>query len=203
MSLGKRVPLGMAQDLSKLLLNMLEPSCEKIIVAGSVRRCKALVGDVEIVALARESQVQDLFGAEVSIGRTSVDDALDHFDEIEHQGWRIDPTKQGKINKRLIHIHTGLIADLYIITDRRAWGSYVVARTGPRLFSKEVVTVARDRGMHFANGFLLHGHPKGRKPCSPTCPRIIPLYQEIDVFENLKIAYLSPVAREEKYGSEP
>lgn len=199
--MSTRVPLGMAQDLSKLLVHMLKPSCEKIMVVGSVRRCKPLIGDVEIVALARESYVQDLFGAKVSIDHTSVDHALDQFHEIEHQGWRIDLRKQEKNVKRLRHINTGLIADLYVITDRRAWGSYVVMRTGPRSFEKHVVTAAYNNYMHFDKRLLLHNHAKKRSPCWPYCAKIIPLLTEGDVFEKLKITYLTPEEREANYGS--
>lgn len=201
MSQGKRLPLAEAQDLSKLLTWLLEPACEKIIVAGSVRRCKPMVGDVEIVALATDSVISDLFGAEVSTGRTSIDFALDELNEKKDTDWRTDPTKQGKFNKRLRHTSSGLVADLYVLLDRRAWGSHVAIRTGPRIFSKEIVTKAHGEGKHFANGFLLHDHIKRRTPCTPDCDKIIPLLQEADVFEVLKIHYLSPEQREEKYGS--
>lgn len=201
MSLGKRTPLGVAQNASKTLTEVLESSCEKIIVVGSVRRCKEMVGDIEIVALAHEDQFKDLFGAAVSTDRTSIDNALDQFKDIETHGWRVDPRAKGKVVKRLRHIETSLTADIYVVTDRRAWGSHVVIRTGPQVFSKKVVTVARAREMHFANGFLLHNHPKGRTPCRTDCHKIIPLPHEIDVFEQLKITYLSPEEREKKWGT--
>ena len=202
MSKGKRQHLGMAQDLSKQVANMLKPSTEKILVVGSVRRCTPMVGDIEIVALATENRISDLFGESVGIERTSIDDALDQFHEIEHQGWRPDPNRQGKVTKRLRHIHTQMTCDVYVVLDRRAWGSHVVIRTGPRIFSKHVVTKALGMGMHFANGFLLHNHLKRRRPCSfgANCDRIISLENESDVFEVLKMGYMNPQAREEHYG---
>ena len=201
MSPGNRVPLELAQNLSTHLVEILSPSCEKIKVVGSVRRCKPLINDVEVIALARESHVKDLFGETVSIDRTSVDELLDHFHEIENQGWRIDSRKQNKVIKRLRHIQTGLIADLYVIMDRRAWGSYVVIRTGPRPFAKYIISAAYSNYMHFDRRLLLHNHAKKRSPCWPYCAKIIPLIQESDVFEQLKITYISPVEREKQYGS--
>lgn len=202
MSKGKRRHLGIAQDLSKQVVNMLSPSSEKIMVVGSVRRCTPMVGDIEIVALADQRQVSDLFGKTVNVERTDIDDALDQFHEIEHQGWRPDHRHQGKVVKRLIHIHTGMTCDVYVVLDRRAWGAHVVIRTGPRVFSKMVVTKALGFGWHFANGFLLHEHMKRRSPCAQgvKCNRIITLENEADVFETLKITYLNPQERENEHG---
>lgn len=202
MSKGRRQHLGMAQDLSKQVVNMLSPSSEKIMVVGSVRRCTPMVGDIEIVAMADQYRVNDLFGKSVRTERTAIDDALDQFHEIEHQGWRPDHRHQRKVVKRLVHIHTAMICDVYVVMDRRAWGAHVVIRTGPRIFSKLVVTTALGLGWHFANGFLLHKHMKGRKPCAQgvNCDRIISLENEADVFEILKISYLNPQERENTYG---
>ena len=201
MSQGKRFPLDEARDYAEVLKFMLEPACENIIIAGSIRRGKPMVGDVEIVALAKESQVTDLFGGQVNVGRTAIDFELDKLGSADLPDWQIDPRKQGEKVKRLRYIHTGLLADLYIVMDRRAWGAHVAIRTGPHPLSKEIVTKARVKGMHFANGFLLHDHFKRRTPCTPDCVGIIPLYQEIDVFETLEMPYLSPEQREERYGS--
>lgn len=202
MSKGKRAPLGLAQTLGGHLVKMLEPSTKKVMIVGSVRRMKQMVGDVEIVALAQETTLSDLFGHQITVERTSIDEALDHLADQDYQGWRVDPRLNGRLHKRLRHIHTGLTADLYLTLDSRGWGPLVAVRTGPRDFSKLVVTTARGLGWHFADGFLLHGHLKGRRPCSdgPACTRIIPLYQEADVFQTLSLTMLSPEERERQYG---
>jgi DNA polymerase/3'-5' exonuclease PolX len=203
MSKGKRAPLGLAQTLGGHLIKMLAPFSEKIEVVGSVRRMKPMVGDVEIVTLARETHLTDLFGQQVAIERTTIDDALDQLADQTYQGWRIEHRHQGRKHKRLIHIHTELKADLYIVLDKRAWGSHVVVRTGPRGFSTLVMTEAQAKGFHFADGFLLHGHMKTRSGCrdGAACEKIIPLYEEIDVFNHLGMRYMSPEVREDKYGS--
>lgn len=203
MSKGKRVPLGQARVLGDKLVEELKPHCERIIIAGSVRRGKAVVHDLEIIALPKDTTVQDLFGAHVDVGLTSLDNALNQIKDIE---WTFK--SGGKKLKHLIHTNSGLVCDLNIVTDRRAWGSWVVVRTGPYTFSRHVMKRARDSNMFFADGFLLHQHMpyslekpnKGRCKQGITCPLIVPLHHESDVFETLKIPYLTPEQREEKYG---
>lgn len=51
MSKGPRTPLLEAQQVSESLLAHILPSCEILAVAGSVRRGKPTVGDIEIVAV--------------------------------------------------------------------------------------------------------------------------------------------------------
>lgn len=203
MSKGKRAPLGLAQTLGGQLIKMLAPHSLKIEVVGSVRRMKPMVGDVEILTLAQETHLTDLFGQQIAVERTTIDDALDQLADQTYQGWRIDSRLQGHKHKRLMHVNTGLSADLYIVLDKRAWGSHVVVRTGPHLFSKKIMTEAQAKGFHFADGFLLHNHLKTRSGCrfGVACKGIIPLYEEIDVFNELSIPYLSPEDRELRYGS--
>jgi len=205
MSKGKSVPLGLAQTLGKRLVDALEPFCEKIMIAGSVRRERQLVHDLEIVALVEEVKVKDLFGDSVEVGQTRLDVAVDNLGEAHMLGWRVK--KGGSRFKTLIHPHVGLLCDIYVVTDRRAWGSNLAVRTGPRVFSAMLMKKALAEGKFFENGFLLHDHmasyqKKNRSRCAQgaSCDKIIPLYNEADVFEVMKIPYLRPAEREQKYG---
>ncbi len=208
MSKGNRVALRLAKEKGEILVEVLKPFCEKIIIAGSVRREKPVVNDLEIVALAREHLSQDLFGERVDVGRTYVDDALENLEQVIDQiGWRLDHRLQGKKLKRLRHVHVGLHCDLFIVTDQRSWGAHVAVRTGPYPFSIEMMKKAGTLGMFFADGFLLHNHRhhglKGKKKyCrdGAACNLIIPLPTESQVFQVLKMDFLSPKEREEKYG---
>lgn len=50
----KTVPLATADQLAEIILNQLRPLCEVAIVAGSVRRRKPEVGDIEFVVLPKD-----------------------------------------------------------------------------------------------------------------------------------------------------
>jgi DNA polymerase/3'-5' exonuclease PolX len=209
LSKGIGVPLGLAQTFADKLVKVLEPFCDEVRIAGSVRRMRPVVHDLEIVCLAHEHKMATLFGKPVAMETTSLDDALIQLDkEAPILGWRLDHEKQGKFNKRLIHKHTGFLCDIYVCLDQRAFGTWLMVRTGPRAFSIEIMKKARKLDMFFANGFLLHNHmphhlvKNNRGYCKDgaACKLIIPLRRESDVFETLRMRYLTPEKREEIYG---
>lgn len=53
MSAGPRMPLAQALDLAVELQDLLAPACERIQIAGSIRRLRETVGDLELVAIPR------------------------------------------------------------------------------------------------------------------------------------------------------
>lgn len=53
MSDGKKVSADEAREKVSIIHEMLRDQCEQIVIAGSLRRGKALVGDAEIVALPK------------------------------------------------------------------------------------------------------------------------------------------------------
>lgn len=207
MSQGERIPLGLAQTLGKQLAQSLEPSCEKVMIAGSVRREKQTIGDLEIVAMPRQHEAKDLFGEDIDTGRTYLDVALEHLHEVDLLGWAPDKRKQGNKLKKLRHGKTGFLCDLFIVTEPRAWGTHIAVRTGPHPFSIHMMKRAKELKMFFADGFLLHNHQSHgmaneKSYCrdGADCSLIISLPNEADVFEALKINYMYPREREERYG---
>jgi len=207
MSQGTRISLGKALTLGKQLVAELEPSCEKIMIAGSVRREKETIGDLEIVAMPRDHDAKDLFGDSVDTGRTYLDVVLDQLYEHRFIGWTLDKRKQGKKLRKLRHGNMGFLCDLFIVTEKRAWGSHIAVRTGPHPFSIHMMKRAKELKMFFADGFLLHNHQSHgtaneKSYCrdGADCKLIIPLPNEADVFEALKINYMYPRDREERYG---
>lgn len=209
MSKGTGVPLGLAQTLADGLVTVLEKYCDEVRIAGSVRRMKPIVHDLEVICLAHEHQMATLFGAPVAMESTSIDDALIEITKDSPTiGWALDLRKQGKVQKRLIHRRTGFLCDIYICLDERAFGTMMIVRTGPRAFSIDLMKKARSQNMFFADGFLLHNHmphsltknSRGYCKDGAGCDQIIPLRRESDVFETLKMRYLTPEKREEIYG---
>lgn len=52
-----KLPLQHAEQLAHRLVELLTPHCERIDVAGSIRRKKQEVGDIEIVCLPKKIEV--------------------------------------------------------------------------------------------------------------------------------------------------
>lgn len=67
MSSERRLPLNQAERLAEELVELLRPACERIAVAGSIRRRKADIGDIELVAVPKDEEALDLFGGRVSV----------------------------------------------------------------------------------------------------------------------------------------
>ena len=203
MSKGKRVELSEAMALAVDIENLLIPHSVKVMTVGSVRRRKPMVGDIEVLALAGEITMSDLFGKVIAVERTSIDQVVDDLWADSSNQWIARGPNKGHKQKKLHHTKAAVSCDIYVVMDIRAWGSNIIVRTGPFQFSRHVMTIAQGLGKHFSDGFLLHDHLKGRTPCrfKSECKDIIPLEHEADVFEILKIPVLTPEEREAEYGS--
>ena len=61
-----RVPLALAVAIAEEVRALLAPACERLEVAGSIRRRRPDVGDVELVAVPKTAPARlDLFGTAV------------------------------------------------------------------------------------------------------------------------------------------
>jgi DNA polymerase/3'-5' exonuclease PolX len=188
-----------AKAIAEALLAEIQPFCERVEVAGSIRRCKPEVKDVEIVAVplwTEEPDPADLFGEQkVRVNRlfaewsqscgirwikTGTPDIVD---------WHVKP--DGKYWRGLLP--SGLKLDLFL-TEPGNFGLQYVIRTGSADFSRELVTWARDRaGTPAREGWLRDaaGEP-------------IPTPTELSVFHALGLAWVWPSERVDgrslKYG---
>ena len=54
--------LQQAREIAEGVKAKLAPHCERIEIAGSIRRGKPVVGDIEIVCVPHQVQAMDLFG---------------------------------------------------------------------------------------------------------------------------------------------
>lgn len=63
-----RYPLAKAQEIAENLIKILAPHCERIHIAGSIRRKKPYVKDIEIVCQPKKDVFTNLFGEEINTG---------------------------------------------------------------------------------------------------------------------------------------
>lgn len=122
-----------ALKIANDLVDLVGPCCERIEIAGSIRRQKAEVKDIEILAVPKFQS--DLFGS------TLLDHALDAFN------W----ASVGKLEKnghkyKKIALKDGINLDLFIVTPPAMWGVQLVIRTGPADFSRWMVTWKQSGG---------------------------------------------------------
>lgn len=189
------------------LLTQLSSACVRIEIAGSIRRQKADVGDIELVAIPSigDYEVKDMFEHVVERHHVNqLEDAINSLLTVGGWVWDTEVKRNGPKYKRLKHAHSGLCCDLFI-TDQRRWGYTFTVRTGPGEFSKALVSRALIRKMFFKDG-LLHNHPpvyvekngvREVKPCEAgeRCLRILPTLDEADMFAALGLAYIEPKDR--------
>jgi len=188
-----------ALALARGLIATLATDCERIQIAGSVRRGKEECKDLEVVAIPRYERqpTMDLFGGLVESATVNVlEQRLPGLFELGE--WGLDPVlrRNGPRYKRMVHLATGMCCDLFIVT-RAGWGGAMVIRTGPAEFSRAVVTSALRQGKHVADGYLLHGHPKPKGGCpkGADCPLILPTLEETAFLAALGLPWAEPADR--------
>ena len=134
--------LKTGQTLAALWLERLQPYCSRIEIAGSIRRRKPVVTDIELVAVPKLSQERDLFGA---IGATHnlLEMELCTLDETVHFA------KAGPRYKQITFPDGDQVRklDLFIVLLPAQWGVIFTIRTGPADFSRRLVTKKRHCGL--------------------------------------------------------
>lgn len=189
-----------ALSLAQNLIADLEPFCERIQIAGSLRRGVSEVKDIEIVAIPKPEETiehRDLFGELLEVEyRCSLNGELEK--RFAHGGWTwrkdTEVLRWGPRYKRLRH-ESEICCDLFI-TDAKRWGYQLAIRTGPAKFSQALVMLALRQRMHCTDS-LLHQHPKYGQACpkGEDCPLIIPTPEEKDFLEALGLPWIEPSER--------
>lgn len=176
MSTGTRVPLAEAKPVADSLAAMLEPAALRIQIAGSIRRQRPDVGDIELVAVPRiETEPDGMFGErQVNRLTEAIDDLLARAVLAPHP---IDP-KRGERYSKLLETASGLQVDLFSAT-LETFGLILLIRTGPAEYSQRFVTAIRGRpALHVAGG-QLH---RGSLGCGAYVCEVVPTPEEADVY---------------------
>jgi len=128
------------------IVDALEPSCERITIAGSLRRCEKSVGDIEIVYVpkfGRGTPSGELVESTIDLALARIWDLINAGVLVRRQNTNGADTF-GPRNKLMRHA-SGIPVDLFA-TDERSWANYLVCRTGPAAFNIRVANRARDLG---------------------------------------------------------
>lgn len=129
-----------AEKLAARLVESLRPHCRSIHIAGSIRRKRPIVGDIEIVAVPKMVEQQmDL------IHMQKVNGCIARIDEMI-RAEQMERMQGGEKWQRLVltrPVRVGV--DLFFATDE-SLPILLAIRTGPRRFSQRLVTPIDDSG---------------------------------------------------------
>jgi len=134
----QRIPYQKAYRFAEQIVRELKPACDRIEIAGSLRRRKQTVGDIEIVCISKPAL--DLIGQEVGM---QVEGRLAN---MVTRGMLKNPTLNGPRHKQFEIAGLKCMLDLYITTPD-CWPVIFAIRTGPQDFSKRLVTQKSNGGM--------------------------------------------------------
>ena len=169
--------LQKAKAIAEELKALLEPVCQRVIIAGSIRRQKPEVGDIELLCIPKFIDGVDQLDRE--IGDLVIQGRLGF--RLNKRGSRA----YGPKNKLMLHIPSGIGVDIFS-TDLGCWAVSLVVRTGGAETNKRIAMAAIRKGWHFrayGQGFTT---PDGEMVCR----------SERNVFEFVDMPYLEPWERE-------
>jgi DNA polymerase (family 10) len=151
------------------LVNELVALCEKIEIAGSIRRCKETVNDIDLVCLPKPGQLR----------------------AIKQRLWTLaaptHATVTGGDKYLKLSMYKGIQVDVYI-ADATTWATLLLIRTGSREHNILLCQKARAMGLKLnADG---HGLTWISKDVN------VPVHTEDAIFKELGLPYKEPMERE-------
>jgi DNA polymerase/3'-5' exonuclease PolX len=182
-----RYPNADGMRVAAELCAALKPVCVRLIVAGSLRRRKPTVGDVEILYIGQTAvrpNPADMFStitvncADVAILQLEVSGVLERRKNARGS------QMYGPKNKLMRHLATGIPVDLFAATEDN-WWNYLVCRTGPAESNTRICMAAQDRGWKW--------NPYG--PGFTRGSETVRMESEAAVFDFVNLPYAEPADR--------
>jgi DNA polymerase/3'-5' exonuclease PolX len=161
------------------LVERLQPACERIEVAGSLRRHKELIGDIEIVLIPKP--LLNLLGEPMK--QTEVDVMLG--------GWPVSIIKNGEKYKQFTFDSKAgqtYTVDLFLQPDPATWGVNLMIRTGSADFSRQMVT-RKSEGGYMPEHFSVRDARVWRNGAAVATP------EEADIFALWQMDFVAPELR--------
>lgn len=187
----QRYPRALACRVARELCAALEPVTCRLIVAGSLRRRKPDVGDVEILFIPRRgpaARPSDFFA------RPNVDLAAELLDRLLQTGCLAQRLSVrglpawGPSNKLAVHVATGMPVDFFTATEEN-WFNYLVCRTGSAETNRRIAMAAQ------AHGIKWNPYGAGFEIPNGLASRVHRVTSEQEVFARVKLPYLEPWQR--------
>ena len=172
------MPLDEARPIVDRLVERFTPVCERIEVAGSVRREKPMVGDLEVVVIPKGEELNQLLADWMAEGR------------IRHR-----PDKKWGERYKSFHFDVGgertVQADVWIQSPE-TWGTNFMIRTGSATFTRNMVT-RKSQGGWMPDWF------KVEKARVWQDGEVVRTPEEEDIFKLWGMVYVVPQERTDGY----
>jgi len=139
----QRITYTRAEAIAADITALLWPFVEQIEIAGSIRRRKPVVSDIELVCIPRiERTATDLFG-NAFVETDFLHSACERYTANGTFAHRLDKNGRrsfGERYKRLLHVESGIALDLFSVKAPAQWGVVFAIRTGSAEFTQRFVT---------------------------------------------------------------
>ena len=155
-----------ALEIAQKVKAQLAPHCERIEIAGSIRRKKPEVKDIEIVAIPKPYDI-GLFESGIAT--------------VVKQWEKVRGELPCKYTQRILP--EGIALDLFF-ADKENWGNTFATRTGSAIYSHEVL----------ARGWSFEGY-KSEDNYLYKDGKKIAIHEEEDLFKLIHLPYVEPELR--------
>lgn len=163
------MPYTEAKAIADKVVELLKPHCERVAIAGSIRREKEIIGDVEIVAIAKPYQT--------GLFEDGIASVVNQWQKVKGE------LEYGKCKYTQRILPEGIKLDLFF-AERGNWGLIYAIRTGDSDFSHRVLANGWvQRGYKSEGGYLTQG---GKTYDTP---------EEIDLFNRIGLKFIEPKYR--------
>jgi len=125
-----KITLKKAKEIASEIMDKLEPHFTKAVVAGSIRRGKEEIGDIDIALIPKDT-------------------LKDNIEDIMKLS-----TKIGK--KQIFGTFKGRPINLFL-TDKQSWGAQLMAATGPARYNIRKRFLVKRQGMKLSPNGLFNG----------------------------------------------
>ena len=197
MSQGAKVPWAAALEVARSIVAELEPVTERVKIAGSLRRRKPEVGDIEIVATPRfeERPSGDVWGTPVMVDLleerlAELTGVLLSPRPVENHRRDGSVEVQYKVGPSAKLLESdGIPVDLFVVRPPASWGVIFALRTGPGDWNTRLVTECKAIGRRVREGQV--------EAWDGATSRwtVVPTPEEADFFRELGQPWLEPQER--------
>lgn len=172
-----KMPYEVALKMAEEVKERLAGGCRRIEIAGSLRRKKTEIGDIELVAIPLLKPVHDMFG-----------ELAGTYSELDQVVYANYPVIKGGPKYKQLDLGRGIACDLFIQPDPETWGTNFMIRTGCAEFSQWMVTERHKGGA--LPGYLTVAD--ARLWCGG---ELVPTPEEEDFFHAIGLRWILPEER--------